>query len=168
MFFQCFSYFVAEIQYLIIAAFACYAKTAVWKIDIVDIQSHAFADSNTRAQHQRNDGQIANLRFVMIAFLGFCQMFAGFDAVKQVCAFFDLQTHNGFFFLFRHIHQEGRVVFHRAFFIKIAIHTANTAQFARFCAVGVCVDNIIVWFFILRQICQITLNIHAVQIIHLF
>ena len=122
---QCLRHFITKVDKIFLSAFSYDPDTVILKIDILDIQSHAFRNTNTGSQQKSKECQIPHFILFKINLFHPGHFFAAmFDIVQQIRNFIVFQTNNFFFMKFWHIHDQSRIIRNQFPFIVIDIKTS--------------------------------------------
>ena len=97
--------FVRKVEDGLSAALARDHEAAYLKVQIVDVDTHQFADADACAEKERKDGQIAQAGVVVVALLMLRLLFAALHKIEQARDFVDLQTNDRLLTSFGHINQ---------------------------------------------------------------
>ena len=122
--------FIAEVDDDFLSAFSVDADAVISEVDVLDIQADALRNTDSCAQHQGHDGQVAHRGLFMAALLRLRHAAAVLDDIQKSGDFVGVQTGDDLFMCFRELNQARRVRADDLLAIKIIIKGAKTGHLA--------------------------------------
>ena len=160
---KCFQHFVAEINNDFIAAFSKNFNTIIFQINIFDIQTDTFGNTDTCSEKKGHKSQITDFGPFVVGKLFGCQLFTGFDIIQESGNFIDIQTDNVFFMKLWRGNERSRIGNDEFLFKIVIIKSFQGSQFPGDALFGICVGMSV--SFIEFQIFQIFFNIQSFHLI---
>ena len=155
---------IAEIDNRVVSALAVDPDSVLVEVDILHIESHAFAHTDSGPQKECQQSHVARLRFLMVFQLCLRQPRAVLHLIQEPCHLVRLQPDDRLGVALGHGNEGRHILFDQLRCIEVAVHAAQGRQLARFPAVIIGVDLSL--FFIIRAVFQEVLDVllfNAVQ-----
>ncbi len=154
---------LAEIDHSLIPALSAYLDAAYVKVDILEIQPHAFRYTDAGSQEQGQQRYVPYFCLFMIFQFLFGKLGAVLHLIQQDCHLIGLQAYDFLVVELWQGHKGGRIVLEHLSLVEIIVEAAQRGQLSGFSPLRVC--DVLAVLLVQGHIFQIFLDIEMCQLV---